>query len=81
LTRLRIELESGRYRRPVDQAKENHLGLLLEVLELVDLAMTSDSHALRQKRLSIMINIATPSVVEGALDWLDYLYPNFLLDS
>ena len=81
LTRLRIELESGRYRRPVQEAKENHLGLLLEVLELVDLAMTSDSHALRQKRLSIMINVATPSVVEGALDWLDYLYPNVLLDS
>ena len=81
LTRLRIELESGRYRRPADQAKENHLGLLLEVLELVDLAMTSDSQALRQKRLSIMINVAAPSVVEGALDWLDYLYPKFSLDS
>ncbi len=81
LRRLRIELESGRYRRTVEEAKENHLGLLIEVLELLDLAMTSDSQALREKRLSIMINVATPEIVEGALDWINFLDPTFLLDS
>ena len=81
LKRLRIELECGRYRRPVEEAKENHLGLLIEVLDLVELAMTSDSQALREKRLSIMINMASPGITEGALDWLDSLEPNFLSDS
>ena len=81
LNRLRIELECGRYRRPAEQAKENHLGLLIEVLGLIKLAMTSDSQALREKRLSIMINIATPCVADGALDWLDSLESNFTLDS
>ena len=81
LRRLRIELESGRYRRPVKEAKENHLGLLIEVLELLDLAMASESQVLRKKRLFIMINIATPSTVNGALDWLNFLDSNFLSGS
>ena len=76
LIRLRIELENGRYRRPLREAKENHLSLLIEVLELVDLAMTSDSQALRQKRLSIMINTTTPSILNGAREWLDSLDPS-----
>ena len=81
LNRLLIELECGRYRRPAEQAKENHLGLLIEVLGLIKLAMTSDSQALREKRLSIMINIATPCVTNGALNWLNSLESNFTLDN
>ena len=81
LNRLRVELECGRYQRPAQEAKENHLGLLIEALGLLNLAVTSDSQSLRKKRLSIMINIDTPWVAEGALDWLDSLEPNFLSDS
>ena len=81
LNRLRVELECGRYQRPAQEAKENHLGLLIEALGLLNLAMTSDTQSLRKKRLSIMINIDTPWVAEGALDWLDSLESNFLSDS
>ena len=79
LGRLRKELESGRYRRPVQEAKENHLCLLIEVLELLDLAMTSESQALRKKRLFIMINMATPSMIKGSLDWLNFIDSNFFI--
>jgi hypothetical protein len=81
LGRLRKELESGRYRRPVQEAKENHIGLLIEVLELLDLAITSESQAHRKKRLFMMINIATPSMIKGSLDWLDFIDSNSFSDS
>jgi len=81
LKRLRQELECCRYRKPVEMAKENHLGLLNEVQDLVELALASDSPALRERRLSIMINTVTPDVVAGARDWLEFLEPNFSLES
>ena len=81
LGRLRKELESGRYQRSAQEAKENHIGLLIEVIELLNLAMTSESHALRKKRLFIMINMATPCMIKGSLDWLDFIVSNSLSDS
>ncbi|HGY5549712.1 MAG: hypothetical protein AB8A35_08245 [Prochlorococcus sp.] len=77
LKRLRTELECRRYRKPVEMAKENHLGLLSEVQDLVQLALASDSPVLRERRLAIMINTVTPDVAAGARDWLDFLELNF----